>query len=331
MPALIRPPQELVPVGLAAMKAVALAAGTIRPGARRLIVAAQRLLLGTEIDLDAIEPITPEAFTSSFNGPVELKQQIVRGMCVLALVDGPPNPSVMATVSRFAHAVGVSEPALRSLTLFAEGHKILGTLDFLRRSHLREMAAGEMERGVLAAARSFLGLRGLVEDPLVAAPFQGLGDLPAGTLGRALFDHYRANGFAFPGEKGGFPESGVYHDLVHVLGGYGTDPLGELQVGGFMAGFRKKDPLFSAILPLLVFVADINVTPIGHDVDGDLFSKPGIAEAYLGAIARGGRLKIDLSDGWDFWPLMRKDTANAREELGLDQGSGTTVLDSVAT
>jgi hypothetical protein len=78
MPALIRPPQELVPVGLAAMKAVALAAGTIRPGARRLIVAAQRLLLGTDVDFDAVEPITPEAFASSFTAPATLKQQIVR-------------------------------------------------------------------------------------------------------------------------------------------------------------------------------------------------------------------------------------------------------------
>jgi ubiquinone biosynthesis protein Coq4 len=207
---------------------------------------------------------------------------------------------------------------VRTVELFAHGHMLLGTLDFHRRSHIRGMLGDELEtRGLFGGVRSILGLRGLVEDPLVAAPFLALGELPAGTLGRAFFTHYREHGFTFPGEKGGFPESGVYHDFVHVLAGYGTDPLGELQVGGFTAGFRKQDPLFVAMLPLLVFCADINVTPIPHDQVDQLFAQPGVAEKFLHAVERGERVKIDLSDKWDFWPHVAKPLAEVREELGI--------------
>ena len=319
MSALVRPPKELVPVGLAAMKAVALAAGEVRPGARRLVDAAQKMLLGTAIDWDALAASTPEDFAERFVAPPEVKQQFVRGMCVLALVDGKPDARVTREIRRYAKAVGVDEPALRPLELFTAGHVLLGTLDYHRRSNLRGMLETEMERGVVAGVKALLGVRGLVEDALVAAPFLALEDLPKGTLGRAFFDHYKANGFAFPGEKGGFPEAGVYHDLTHVLAGYGTDPFGELQVAAFTAGFREKDPFYVALLPLIVFVADINVTPIPHDSGAGLFAKEGVADAYLAAIARGAKTKRDLSDHWDFWPMMPLSLDEARRTLGIEE------------
>jgi len=315
---LLRPPPELVPFGLAAMKSVALAAGEVRPGARRLIDAAQVLFLHTTVDFDALEPLEPARFAEMFASvPASLRDQLVRGMCVLSVVDGVPDPRVTARVRAFARAAGVDEPALRPLERFAEGQRLLGMIDFFRRSHIRGIVRGAMENGVLAGAKAMLGLRGLLEDPLVSAPFRALADLPAGTLGRALFEHYRSNGFAFPGEKGGFPEAGVYHDIAHVLGGYGTDPLGELQVAGFIAGFRKEDPVYVALLPLLVFVAQINVTPIPHDVEPDLFAKPGVAEKYVLALEHGGRVPFDLSEGWDFWPYLPMPLGEARARLGL--------------
>lgn len=317
MPALLRPPADLVPFGLGAMKSVALASGELRPGARRLLDAAQRLLLGTRLDLDALAPVSPEELAGELVAPVELRRQLVHGMCVLTLADGPPDPRATALVARFARAVGIDEPAVRTLQRFAEGHRVLGALDWLRRSHFRAMIGEEVERGVVGAAKALLGLRGFVEDPAVAAPYLGLGDLPAGTLGRALFDHYRGHGFALPGERGGFPEAGVYHDVAHVLGGYDTDPLGELQVGGFIAGFRARDPFYVAMLPLLVFVAGIDVTPLDHDAAAPLFARPGVAEAYLDAIDRGGRVRVDLSDHWDFWPLVRLPLDEARARLGV--------------
>jgi hypothetical protein len=299
------------------MKMVGSADGSLRPGARRLMSAAQRMLLGTDVEIDELVPIAAEALATAM--PAGLREQFARAMVLMTLTDGPPTAATVDVVTRFAAALGVDEPAIHTVSLFAHGHMVLGTLDYLRRSNIKDMAAGEIEnRGLWGGVRAALGVRGLVEDPLIAEPFLALGDLPAGTLGRAYFEHCRSRGFMFPGEKGGFPEAGVYHDFTHVLAGYDTDPAGELQVGAFTAGYRRKDPLVVAMLPLLLFCADINVSPIPHDHVDALFSQPGVAESYLRAMERGSKVRLDLSDHWDFWPEVRRPIDEVRRDLGID-------------
>lgn len=313
---LIRPPPELAVLGLRAMKMVGAADGALLPAARRLMLAAERTFLGVDVPVDDLAPIEPGELARAF--PEPLRAQIVRAMAVMSLVAGRPTPARAAVVDRFARALSVDEPALRTIELLGEKHVLLAKLDYLRRSTLREMAATEIaEHGVLQGIARLLGTRGLHEDALVAAPFVALGDLPDGTFGRAYFDHCRSNGFALPGERHGFPEAGAYHDLTHVLSGYGTDPFGELQVGAFCAGFRSRDGLTMAMLPLLVFVADVNVTPIPHELAADLFERPGVAERYILAYERGARVRVDLTDCWDFWPLLPRPLDAVRRELGV--------------
>ncbi|MGH7271174.1 MAG: hypothetical protein ACREJ3_12170 [Polyangiaceae bacterium] len=314
---LIRPPHDAAVAGMRAMKAIGSAgAQGLRPGARRLISAAQRMLLGTAEDIDALGPIAPAELAAAI--PEPLREQLARAMVLITLTDGPPHPAAAEQLRGFARALGVDERAIETVHLFASGHMLLGVLDYHRRSNIRDMAATEIaDHGLFRGVRALLGVRGLIEDPLVAEPFRALADLPAGSLGRELFDHYRRNGFALPGEKHGFPEAGVYHDFTHVLAGYGTEPLGEIQVAAFTAGYRKKDPLVVAMLPLLVFCADINVTPIPHEHIDALFAQPGTAERYLRAIERGGEVTTDLSDHWDFWPLVRRPLEEVRRELGV--------------
>lgn len=315
---LLRPPPHLVPIGLAALKTVAAARGELNPGARRFLDAAQSVVLGSSHDLDALAPIAPEAVALALDpSPAELRQQLVRAMCLVALVDGPPDPRATALVRDYAAALAVDEPALRPIQRYADGQRLLGWLDFHRRSHLRAMVQETFEGGFFPAIRALFGLRGLMRDPRLAARYIALGELPDGTAGKALYDHYRRHGFGLPGEPNGFPESGVYHDIVHVLGGYDTDAVGELSVGAFCAGFRRQDPLFTALLPLFVFVARINVTPIAHERVDDLFAQPGVAEAYLKAYERGSRVKVDLSDHWDYWPFLGRPIEDVRRDLGI--------------
>jgi hypothetical protein len=298
------------------MRMVGSADGALRPGVRRLMLAAEATFLGVDVPVDDLAPVEPEELARSF--PAPLREQIVRALVVAALVDGEPTPAAVAVVRRFAATLGVDEPAVRTIDLFARRHYALGRLDFLRRSHIARMARSEIDdHGAFEGLLRLLGTRGLHEDPLVAAPFLALGDLPEGTLGRELFDHYRAHGFAFPGERGGFPESAIFHDLVHVLAGYATDPFGELQVGAFTAGFVRQNPFHVALLPLLVFCADINVTPIPHDTGDHLFSQAGVAEGFLHAFERGSKVPRDLSDHWDFWPELARPIDDVRRELGI--------------
>jgi ubiquinone biosynthesis protein COQ4 len=59
--------------------------------------------------------------------------------------------------------------------------------------------------------------------------------LSPGTFGRELADHFAHH--QFPPLTSG-PRRKQLHDLVHVITGYGVDPIGELEVQAFMLGSK---------------------------------------------------------------------------------------------
>ena len=171
--------------------------------------------------------------------------------------------------------------------------------------------------GGLRGVAGLLGMRGLHEDPVLARRYVALGELAPGTLGRAYFRHCRDNGFPFPGEPDGFPEAGVYHDLSHVLSGYHTTPAEEILVGGFIAGYKRVNPFFVLLLPLISFSTGVNVTPLRQPHVVGVLAEPGLAARFIAAVERGSRVNTDLSDNWDYWPLMPLPLGEARRRLAV--------------
>ncbi|KYF88935.1 hypothetical protein BE20_19450 [Sorangium cellulosum] len=314
---LLHPSPEEARIGLRAMKMIASRDGDLSAAARNLLMAAQRHVLRTDDDLDALPPIAPEALAKGFVDPA-LREQLVSSMLVLSLTDGPPSPAQLELVRSFAEALGVRSEALHDVELLAKRHMLLFYFDFLRRGHIGDMVKQQYEAtGLLGLVKALLGLRGLLEDRELAARYHALERLPEGTLGHALVRHYRDNGFAFPGERHGFPEAAVYHDLTHVLSGYGTDPAGELKIGAFIAGYRRTKSIYMLLFVMLTFSAGINLTPLPQPQVVGILERPGLADDLLVAIERGGQLNTDLSDHWDFWPLLPLPVAEARRSLGL--------------
>jgi ubiquinone biosynthesis protein Coq4 len=74
---------------------------------------------------------------------------------------------------------------------------------------------------------------GLSVPPIV--DFNQIKDLPAGTLGHGLVEHLQEHHLE-PFTSG--PRRKQLHDLVHVLAGYGTDLVGELEVQAFLLGCK---------------------------------------------------------------------------------------------
>lgn len=66
-----------------------------------------------------------------------------------------------------------------------------------------------------------------------------LQQLPKGTFGRSVADFYQQNNLQ-PFTTG--PRRKQLHDCVHVLTGYGSDPIGEVEVQAFLLG-AKFHPL----------------------------------------------------------------------------------------
>jgi hypothetical protein len=314
---LLRPGPVEAEAGLRAMRQLAAARGEAGPASRNLLAAVQRQLLHTDFDVDRLPPIDAAELAKAFRDPA-LARQFVQGMTVMSLADGPTTDAQAKLMTSYAEALGVDEPAVRVLTELAHHHMVLFRLDFLRRSHIADMVRGAVKReGFLATAKSFAAFRGLREDPAVAARYEALGRLPTDTLGHAYWKHCTDNGFAFPSARLGFPEGGVYHDFTHVLSGYGTQPEGEVQVGGFTAGYKQHTPIFVILFVILTFSAGVNVTPVDQPASVSILAQDGVADLFFIAVERGSRVPLDLSDGWDHWAWVEKPLARARAELNI--------------
>ena len=314
---LIYPDPEQGLLGLRAMRMVATADGEIGPAARTIMETAERLLLRLDTPIDSLKPITPAELAAGISGP--LAEQLCQGMLVVALADGPMSDAAYTVIIAFAAALNVDLPTMHTLQKMMEQHMVLFKLDFLRHSQIGAMVKDQFlhHGGIVGLAKGLLGLRGLVEDPELAARFTAFGDLPEDTLGYHFFRHYRDNGFAFPGEKFGFPLAGVFHDFVHVLGGYHATPPGETLVGGLTAGFRRQNPFYVLLFVQLTFGAGVNMTPFPQPTTTGILADPDLAVRFFRSIERGVAMNTDLSDNWDFWPLVPLPIDEARARLGL--------------
>ncbi len=315
---ILRPDPEEGAAGLRALADVARSRGEIAQSTRALLGAAQKFVLGTSHVLDDLPPIEPAELARAIVRP-ELRAQIVNGMVVVSLSAGEPPKSQADVVRRYANALGIDGPQISAIEKLADHDVTLFKLCVLRNGHLPDALKDEYHhRGLLGLAKSVLSLRGMRPDPEVSARFLAWEKLPEDTLGAHVYRHYREHGFSFPGEEGGFPEAGVYHDFSHVLGGYDPTPEGETLVGGFIAGYRESRPdhgLFTALFVLSIFSAGIDLTPIG--VPTATGTVGGVAERFFHAVERGSQMPIDLSDDWNFWPYVDLPLEEARSRLGI--------------
>lgn len=314
---MLQPDPAAALLGLRAMKSVASAAGAPGPSQRALMEAARRVILKIDAHIDALPPVEPAELAAGFTGP-ELRQQLVNGMLVVALADGPPSRVTVARIKAFANALGVSTPHVTDLRRLAEDHMTLFKLDFLRRSQVADIMKNQLEQtGPLGLAKAVLGMRGVIEDTSLASRYRAWAKLPEGTLGREAWDFYQKNGFGMPGERRGFPEAGLYHDLSHVLGGYGTDPEGEVQVAAFTAGYKRERPFYLILFAVLTFSAGVNMRPTDGNTTIGVLGNPGMAERMFAAIERGSRVTVDLSDKWDYWPYAAMQIDEVRQRLNI--------------
>jgi hypothetical protein len=104
----------------------------------------------------------------------------------------------------------------------------------------------------------------------------------------------------------------LYHDCTHVLSGYDTTPEGEVQVACFSAGYRRKDPFAFVFFVLLQFHVGVRMTPITVARTG-VFDP---AKALI-ALRRGVAMNVDLTDGWEYWPVMGEQVEELRKRYGI--------------
>jgi tellurite resistance protein len=297
------PPRELYAV-LCALRNIALDDDRFTPNERALIEGVARIH-DAELTADDLYPISFEHVARIVTDPHRRKRAIELAI-VVALVEGPPSPETHEAVQAFATALELELGELEVLYNIANGHALMARVDMFRRftgfiRGLRDFP------GVLSFALPMLGLSG---NEATAARYHALAHCEPGTLGRTFHDFIRQNDFKFPGEPGGLPL--IFHDLGHVLSGYGTDPQGEIQQAAFQAGFVRQNGFTFLLFGILQFHIGLRITPIAKGYEG-LFDVPRVLEA----LRRGAECRVDLTEGYDLFAQKDRPLEDVRRELGV--------------
>lgn len=284
---------------LAAVRSVVAHDGPWPAGARRLAEAVA-WKSGDAIDLDTIAPATARGTSDAIVDPVR-RTQLVRLVIVAAMLDGRPSRELAGRVRALADTLGVATPEVVDLELLAAGRLLRMRRHLAPRFWPVGIArAHARNHGMWSIAKMIFVWLGLAVDRAIRSRFVALDTLPPDSLGPQLLAFWRRAGFGLPGERRSPPFIVFYHDISHVLAGYGTDPASEVQAGCFQGGYQSADGFTLVFFVLCQFHLGIRVTPIAK-------AEVGMFDPYraLDAICRGAGMNRDLVDGtWDPWAAM---------------------------
>lgn len=296
-------PKELKPV-LGALRNVVVANESFTD-AERALIEGVALIHGVELDADQLEPVAFSDVARVVVDPHRRKRAVQLAL-VAALVEGPPSNETNRAVREFGQALELDEEGLAVLHEVAHGHAFWARLDMVRRVR-RFIANSSQFPGFLDFALPALGVW---TNESLAGSYRELESCRAGTLGRTVYDHFVDNGFKFPGEAGGIPM--VFHDVGHVLAGYGTDPQGEIQQAAFQAGFARRDGFSFLLFGILQFHIGLRITPVAQGYQG-LFDVP----LVLTALRRGASCTVDLSEDYDLFVDKDRPLEEVRARLQI--------------
>jgi hypothetical protein len=268
-----------------AVAALVAPAGGLTDVQRVLLEALWAAMTAHAVDLTDLDPPDPaELGRILAKRNLAFRSRGVQVMLLAALVLRPLPPDVVERIGAAADELQVDDGMIEVARRFATGALSLAAADFDRNGY----TAG-WDNEDKHALHTSVGLATpwdvAVTDPALAGRWAALGDLPAGSLGRRVWELYRARGFVFPGRPGSAPPLLAQHDWVHVLADYGTTVESELEVFAFIARANDDMRAFS----LLAMVVSLFET-------GYLRTGAGLFEASPGHLSVGEGMAVRVGD-----------------------------------
>lgn len=319
--ALLTPPtaEEVALLGRGVVSAVA-PAGGCTPLQQVLIEAMFEAMTGHRVDATDVDPIGAEAFAEGLARRNEaFRTRIVQVMLLAELILVPLPEDVADRVAGFAAELSVDDGMIVVARRYAEGSLGLAAVDFERNGYTAGWDESRAEvLGTSAARDDAWGLA--VDDPALADRWRSLADLPDGTLGKLVWQFYRARGFAFPGEPGSAPPLLAQHDWVHVVADFGTTVESELEVFGLIAR-ANDDPRAFSLLAMVVSLFETGYLRTGaglFEYDRGHLSQQGVPVRLADAMRRGALMPGSrdlLAEDW--FALADRPLDVVRAELGV--------------
>ena len=306
-------PQQVAAI-LGAMCRVAETSGSLSEADGRALSAASLYMFGQTqpLDLANLKPVSPDTLAATIGEPA-LREDALKFVTVMAFIDGRLDKAKIANVLDYAKALGLHERYIDEIAEAASGHVKQALADMVR-ANLTSITGKEFKD---ADETAWLLPYDKAPDPALAERCRKLGALPEGSFGLAFYNHYRGNGYAFPGEPTGLNAGfGFPHDTAHVVSGYDTTPRGELLVSTFTAGMHPHFPMAGHILPVIFsWHLGIQINPVAKSAQGTLDP-----EEFWHAYAGGKTATIDtFAPGWDFWAYVETPLRELRRQWSIPE------------
>ncbi|MEB3199359.1 MAG: hypothetical protein VKK62_02375 [Synechococcaceae cyanobacterium] len=311
-------PDQAPLLAAAAIAACRLPGGWTTPLQPRMLEVLFAHLLGLDLDLEQLEPALPIQLALALPDPGQ-RQELIELLVTLELLCDPIPEALQASIEHWAAVLEVESDALRLTRDLCNRAASLATADFYRLSWIGELAREDPDLPRLLQRYGTPAFALTLEpDPAEAARWRGLQQCPAGSLGRAMWDFYDERGFQPPGEVGAVSPALARHDWVHVITGYGTTPLGELQVAGFDAAASDSRPAFLNFLGAVSLyetglLHSLVVKQPGHGV----LSAAGSPEQLAEAIRLGRLCPVDPLHEVEYFAIADQPLAAIRRAWGL--------------
>lgn len=244
-----------------------------------------------------------------------LREDAAKFLTLMAVIDPPLDSGKLAAVLRYAAVLGVHERYLDEVADAAQ-KRVHEALADMTRANMQSILGkpwlgGDVEAWLMPYA-------GKAADPGLAARFEALGNVAAGTFGRAFWGHFKRNGYDFPGEPKGLNATfSVPHDSVHVLTGYGTTPGGEILASTFTATMHNSFPMAGHVLPVIFsWQLGVEINKVAGSSAGSLDP----SEIWR-AFAAGAQCPVDsFAPGWPFWEQVSRPVEDLRRDWLIPPG-----------
>ncbi len=289
-------------------------------------------ILKLDIDVEEVDPLTPAQAAEAIKDPA-IRSQTVQAMIALEMLAPTTQRTAeeasgnkhrfqdgtLPHIEEYVRALDVKLPEMKTLNAIASDHEEMIYLDIFFRTPVRTGLVDSIkDSGLRNTIKAIGAARGHGSSPAVADKFKRLEDLPEGTWGYQLAHMYQANGWLFPGETGGPPETLSIHDWVHVLSGYPPSPVGELQVNSFIHAC-SEDPLsFGYMILALAAYGLGGFNPGGQKwtTKGDAYVRDDVGQLFAEAVMRSKTVGVDLF-AVDHWGQANKTVEEMREKYSI--------------
>jgi hypothetical protein len=203
-------------------------------------------MTGFDIPYESVAPKTPEELGIALaDRQAIFRRRIVQLMLIGELLLRPIPKEVSERVEQYAAELNVCDDMLSVTRRLAEGSFGLALFDFQRSGYQGNWDFDEYAESLHSGRRLDDPWAENPKDPELAARWAALERCRPNTLGRKVFEFYRARGFQFPGTPGSAPPLLAQHDWLHVLCDYGSTVECEVEVFTFIARANDDPQAFS--------------------------------------------------------------------------------------